>query len=147
MLRPHRALRLASPPLLLAALLLGAPARAQPAESVETILPGYWTYTASTLLVVSKTERRCIRRHEIDRVMAGAINHHYTCSYPNRVQSNGRVQMSGVCSDKKGRRIPISMNGRYTPTTLDVNVQIAGVIPGVVHGRRLSATCPGGQEP
>lgn len=125
-------------------------ARAQPEAAAEggggdAILPGWWSYTTHALLLYNKTERRCIKKHEIARVMSGAINKHYTCDYPMRSQSFGRVSMKGVCTDKKGRRVSVAMSGAYTPTTLDMRVQLVG-IPISIQGRRLSATCPGAEE-
>jgi len=138
--------RLLALPLLLAAIAAAGPALAQADEGGDTILPGLWSYKTSALTLYNKTERRCIRPNEIEKVMSGAVNHHYTCSYPARSQSYGRVSMRGVCTDKKGRRIPISMSGTFTPTTLDMQVQVAGIIPVSVRGRRLSPSCAGGEE-
>ena len=133
-------------PVLLAALVLAgaAPASARTQgndDGGDTILPGYWSYRTRALLVYDKTERRCLKRQEIERVMSGAINRHYTCTYPAREQSFGRVSMKGVCVDKKGRRVSVAMNGAYTPTTLDMTVHLVG-IPIKVEGRRISETCP-----
>lgn len=133
---------------LAAALGTGAPAvQAQTSSEIPgVILPGYWSYTTSAFVVIRKTERRCIRRHEIDRVMSGAINEHYTCDYPNRTVGDGRVNMRGTCRDKKGRRVSISMRGSFSPTTLDLDATIAG-IPVNLKGRRLGAACPNGEQP
>lgn len=135
--------------LLAAALGLIAPggARAQPeAGDGDTILPGYWSYSTSALYMINKTERRCLRAHEIERVMNGAINRHLRCTTALQGQSFGPVSMKGVCTDKKGHRVSVSMKGAFSPTTLDMNVQVAGIIPYAVHAKRLSATCPAGEE-
>lgn len=127
-----------------AALLLAvAPARA----AEPTILPGWWEYTTSALGKPS-TDRRCIKASEIERFVSSPGTRHYRCTYPERSIAGGRAHYRGTCVSKHGARYPITLDGSYTPETLDLKGSaqpVSGLpvtIPATIHGRRLSATCP-----
>ena len=132
----------------LAVFLLGAGAPSQAAAPETPILPGYWKYSAKTLLglINVKSERRCIKADEIDRFIAFPGNRHYKCSYPVKTVGDGKVAMQGVCVDKRGREAPIRATGTYTPESFRLNVQLTttnGIpVSGTMTAQRLSADCP-----
>jgi hypothetical protein len=136
---------------LLAVLALAAPAAAQP-SGASPIQPGYWESTNRLLTPFrsEKTERRCITPADVDKFLAGPSNHHYDCTYPVHVVENGVIQMSGVCYEKKGgRRVKVSGEGWYRPTSFALSATIATHFLGIpVSGRatteahRIGDACP-----
>lgn len=136
---------------LLASLALAAPAAAQPGAQ-PPIQPGYWESTNRLLSPFrsEKTERRCITPADVDKFLAGPSNHHYDCSYPTHLVENGVIQMSGVCVEKKGgRRVKVSGEGWYRPTSFALSASIATHVLGLpINGRatteahRIADVCP-----
>ncbi|WP_293677153.1 DUF3617 family protein [uncultured Phenylobacterium sp.] len=135
------------PILLLIALFAASPApAAQPA-----IQPGYWESTNRIVSPIrqTSTEKRCITPAEVDKFMAGPSNRHYKCSYPTNVISGGKITLKGTCVSKKGRKVPITGQGSYTPTsfnlTADVIVELLGLDVAVrasTEARRIADACP-----
>jgi hypothetical protein len=129
---------------------LAAPAAAQPRST--PIIPGYWESTNRLLSPVrtSKTERRCLTPADVDKFLAGPSNHHYDCDYPTRVVENGRIRMAGTCvSRKKGRKVAVTGQGNYTPTSFHLTATIATEFAGIpisgrasTDARRIGDTCP-----
>jgi hypothetical protein len=136
---------------ILAVLALAAPAAAQP-SGAPPIQPGYWESTNRLLSPIrsEKTERRCITPADVDKFLAGPSNHHYDCAYPTRVVDNGVIQMSGICVERKGgRKVKVSGQGWYRPTSFAVSATIATRFLGIpVSGRatteahRIGDVCP-----
>ena len=134
---------------LLAASALAVLANTAAASAAEApILPGLWKYSAKVLFGLAEVEggRRCLQAEEVERFMAFPGNKHYKCTYSTKTVANGRVDMQGVCTDKKGRRAPIRARGTYTPENfrLNINLKTTNGIPlsGVMSAQRVSATCP-----
>ena len=128
--------------------LLANVAVATQAATPTPILPGYWKYSAKTMLglINFKSERRCIMAEEVERFIAFPGNRHYKCEYATKTVGDGRVNMQGACVDKKGRRAPIRASGTYTPESfkLNVNLTTTNGIPlaGTMTAQRISPDCP-----
>src|SRR5688500_13281973 len=131
---------------LIAPLLLGGPAFA-----AETILPGYWETTNRLISPIphKKVEMRCITPKDVAKFMEGPSNRHYTCTYPTRSFSGGKILLKGQCVSKKGRKVDVSGEGEYTPTTMKLTAKVATEFAGLniagrasTEARRVSDTCP-----
>jgi len=128
--------------------LLANVAVASQAATPTPILPGYWKYSAKTMLglINVKSERRCIKAEEVERFIAFPGNKHYKCEYETKSVGDGQVNMAGACVDKKGRRAPIRARGTYTPESfrLNVNLTTTNGIPlsGTMTAQRISPDCP-----
>lgn len=121
------------------------------------ILPGWWKWDsqASVALAPSKPDHRmkCLRPKDIDKVLSGAINHHYVCRYNVAEIEGGRARLEGACTDKHGGTVPISLRGVYTPTSFNLTGRTQmqlGPLPvpvkARIDARRISETCPSGAE-
>ena len=124
-------------------------------HAAETIRPGYWEAHDEVLSPIrtSKTERRCITPHDVDKFMACHINHIYQCVCPEQTARDGVVSFKGQCVDKKGRQVGISGNGTYTPTTLTMNARVTFRLLGIpltgearTDARRIGDVCPAGAK-
>lgn len=133
-------------------ILFAAAAAAPAALAAETtILPGYWESTNRLISPVrsSSVERRCITPADVDKFLAGPSNRHYACTYPNKSIGGGRIAMKGSCVSKKGRRVAVSGEGSYTPTSFYLEATVATTFFGIpIAGRastnahRISDSCP-----
>ena len=115
------------------------------------ILPGWWRWDSELAVVSSSHELRCIRPADIDKVLSGAVNRHYSCVYSTSSFRGGQARLTGVCTDKKGARVPIDFRGSYTPVSFrltgTVSPSLGGLsIPlgGSLKATRLAETCPPG---
>jgi hypothetical protein len=124
---------------------------AGPASAAEGILPGYWETTNRLIYPIpqKKTEKRCITPAEVAKFMQGPSNRHYTCTYPTKSFENGKIVLRGQCVSKKGRKVDVSGDGTYTPTTMNLTANIATEWAGLTiagkastEARRISETCP-----
>lgn len=111
------------------------------------ILPGFWKYTVKAAGVIPLDDgRRCLAAEEISEFLAFPGNKHYKCTYPTKTIGGGRLEMAGVCTDKKGRRAPIRANGAYSAESFRLNIALTTTngIPlrGVMTAQRVSASCP-----
>ena len=134
---------------LAATVVLAGPGAAANAQT--TILPGYWETTSQIIspFPTRKVERRCIRPEDVDKVIAGAPNHNYTCTYPTKEISGGKIRLAGSCKTKHSAPVPISTEGVYTPDSLRMDARVKAKIGGLtipVHartsGRRIGDVCP-----
>jgi hypothetical protein len=139
--------------LLVAAPVLGsaAPLTAAPASSTASgVLPGYWEYQAKVFGIGVDKERRCLSADKIESFLFNPCNRHHRCTYPTKVVKDGKVQLDGTWTDKRGRQAKVKGNGTYTPTTmtLKANVRTITGIPlsGTFSARRIGDTCPAGAE-
>lgn len=121
-------------------------------QPVTTIQPGWWEMTNTLNLVVSNTEveRRCVTPADVDKILSGRINHHYTCTYPEKRVADGKMFFKGTCVDKRGRKVNVTATGTYTPTAYTLKADLSGRIAGVplrasalTVSRRLGDTCLG----
>ena len=135
------------PGLAAAALITGA-AGAAPRPSIE---PGYWETVSQVIspFPTSKTERRCIRPEDVDKVIAGSPNHNYTCTYPTKQIGGGKIRLEGSCKTKHDDPVPIRTEGTYTADTLRMDAYVKaklGSLPVPVHarttGKRIAEECP-----
>lgn len=133
--------------LFLAPLLLAGPA----ATAAEGILPGYWETTNRLISPIAQTkvEMRCITPTEVAKFMEGPSNRHYACTYPTRSFAGGKIMLKGQCVSKNGRKVDVSGEGRYTPTTMQLTAEIATEFAGLpiagrasTDARRVSESCP-----
>jgi uncharacterized protein DUF3617 len=133
---------------LVAAAVLAGPAAA---AAQTTIRPGYWETTSQIIspFRTTKTERRCIRPEDVEKVLAGAPNHNYTCTYPTREIGNGRIRLAGSCKTKHSDPVPINSEGVYTQDTMRLDAHMSarvGTLTIPVHARtsgtRLGDACP-----
>jgi hypothetical protein len=143
--------RLLSPlaaPLLLA---LAAGLAAGPAAAQNAISPGYWETTSKVTapFPTKKTERRCIKPHDVTKFMEGKINHIYTCTYPTKHVGDGKIRLDGTCSTRDGPAIPITGEGTFTADTLHLDAnntpRIAGLniaVKASTDARRIADACP-----
>lgn len=121
----------------------------QPATSIE---PGWWESTNTLNLVISNTEveRRCITPADVDKVLNGRINRHYTCTYPEKRVADGKMYFKGYCVDKRGRRVNVTATGTYSPAAFTLSAKLSGKVAGVplsatasTVAKRLGDTCLG----
>ncbi len=132
------------------------PADALCQESVDPakpILPGYWSYTASTVLSEASKGYQCVRPDKIDEFLAGPHNRHYRCTYPSKSVADGSARFDGECVGKHGERYKIAIAGSYTPTRFTLKGKIHGTIFGVpltlpiaIDARRVGGECPAGSK-
>lgn len=125
---------------------------AAPAAAAETpIAPGYWETTSQIIspLPTKKTEKRCIRAEDVEKFIGGSPNRHYTCTYPTREISGGRIRLVGSCKTKNSAPVPITGEGVYTRDTLQLDARIKAKLGGLtvpVHartsGKRIADACP-----
>jgi len=139
------------PPLLTAGVLAACLAAPNSAAAQSAISPGYWETTSKVTspFPTRKTERRCIKPHDVTKFMEGKINHIYTCTYPTREIQDGKITLKGTCVSKKGQKVAIAGSGTYTKTSFqldaDVAVEFAGLnIAGraTTEAHRIGDTCP-----
>lgn len=136
-------------PVLAGAALLAAPATPQ-AQSSQPVLPGYWEYTTRAV-GVGDTERKCVRPSEINRFFGGLSTRRWQCTYPVREVGNGRARFEGTCTDHKGRRVNVRLNGTYQQESFSFRggAQLARgtpYLPASINARRISAQCPADAE-
>lgn len=139
-------------PVLLAAAAIALPAAAPAASWAQTtIQPGYWETTSQIIspFPTSKTEKRCIRPQDVEKVIAGSPNHNYTCTYPTKEIGGGKIRLAGSCKTKHDDPVPISSKGTYTKDSLRLDATVKAKIAGLsvpVHarttGKRIGDTCP-----
>ncbi|WP_172448504.1 DUF3617 domain-containing protein [Caulobacter mirabilis] len=134
---------------LIAAGLLAAPAVAQ--TPTATIEPGWWESTNTASMVISKTERerRCITPEDVDKILNGRINRHYTCTYPEKRVADGKMYFKGTCVDKRGRQVNVTATGAYSPTAFNLDAKLSGRYGGIpisatasTSAKRLGDSCP-----
>ena len=136
---------------ILAPLVLAAVVAAPAVAREETIKPGWWESSNTLNLVISKTERerRCITPADVDKILSGRINRHYTCTYPTKRVEGGKMYFKGTCVDKRGRKVNVTANGTYSPTAFTLNADLSGKVAGVplsanasTTAKRLGDVCP-----
>ena len=134
-----------------AASALGAAALAGSAWAQSAISPGYWETTSrvTSPFPTQKTERRCIKPHDVAKFMEGKINHIYTCTYPTRQIADGKIRLEGTCATRDGPPVPISGSGTFTNDTMHIEARVAPKIGGLtvpIHAqtdaKRLGDGCP-----
>ncbi len=125
----------------------------EPADAGKPILPGYWSYTASTILSESSKGFQCVRPDKIDEFLEGPHNRHYRCAYPSKFVGGGRARFDGECVGKHGETYKIAIAGDYGPTHFTLKGRIHGTIFGVpltlpigIDARRLGGECPAGSK-
>ena len=140
---------------LLAAAVLAGPAAAAGSSQRTSIEPGYWETTSQIVspFPTSKTEKRCIRAEDVEKVIAGSPNHNYTCTYPTKEIGGGKIRLAGSCKTKHDDPVPIQSQGVYTADSLRLDATVRAKVAGMtvpVHarttGKRLSDTCPAPAE-
>ncbi|MFI4966531.1 MAG: DUF3617 domain-containing protein [Caulobacterales bacterium] len=140
--------------LLLAAPLL-ALAVAGAASAQKAISPGYWETVSksSSPIPTSKTERLCIKPHDVTKFMEGKINHIYTCTYPTKEVGGGKIRLEGTCATRDGPPIPISGQGTYTSDSLHIEARASLSFGGLTipvkastDARRLGDACPAPED-
>lgn len=128
-------------------LLATAPAVAQE----TTIQPGWWESTNTLNLIITDTdrERRCITPADVDKILSGKINRHYTCTYPEKRVAGGKMFFKGTCVDKRGRTVNVTATGNYSPTAFNLDAKVSGKLGGVpisatasTVAKRLGDVCP-----
>lgn len=130
-----------------------AAAAAAPAMARETspILPGWWESTNTASMVISKTERerRCITPADVEKILAGRINRHYTCTYPEKRVGGGKMFFKGTCVDKRGRKVNVTANGTYSQTAFQLEADLSGKYGGIplaasasTSAKRIGDVCP-----
>lgn len=128
-------------------LLAAAPAVAQE----TTIQPGWWESTNTLNLIITDTERerRCITPADVDKILSGRINRHYTCTYPEKRVAGGKMFFRGTCVDKRGRTVNVTASGAYSPTAFNLDAKLSGKLGGVpisasasTKAKRLGDVCP-----
>jgi hypothetical protein len=62
---------------------------------------------------VRDTETKCVRPSEINRFFGGLSTRRWQCTYPVRQVGNGNARFEGSCTDRKGRRVNVRLNGTY----------------------------------
>lgn len=121
-------------------------------EPATGILPGWWESTNKATMVISKTEveRRCITPADVDKILSGRINRHYTCTYPVKRVGGGKMYFQGTCVDKRGRKVNITANGTYSATAFELSADLSGKYGGIplaasmsTNARRIGDTCLG----
>ncbi|HRO32596.1 MAG TPA: hypothetical protein PLQ03_04210 [Brevundimonas sp.] len=143
-----RAVALAAP-LIAGAGVLAAPGVAG-SQSAQTPQPGYWEYTTS-VMGVRDTETKCVRPSEINRFFGGLSTRRWQCVYPVREVGGGNARFEGTCTDRKGRRVNVRLNGPYQTESFSFRggAQLSRgtpYIPASISARRVAAQCPANAE-
>lgn len=125
---------------------------AAPAVASETtITPGWWESTNVLNFVITDTdrERRCITPADVDKILSGRINRHYTCTYPEKRVAGGKMFFKGTCVDKRGRKVNVTATGTYSATAFTLSADLSGKVAGVpvsakasTTAKRLGDVCP-----
>ena len=124
---------------------------AGPVAAQSGITPGYWETINQVIspFPTRKVEKRCIRPAEVAKFMQGPSNHIYTCTYPTRDVTGGKIHLVGSCKTRDGKPVPITSEGAYTGDTFRIDARIQTQIGGFtvpVHARtvarRLGDDCP-----
>ncbi|MBX3476864.1 MAG: DUF3617 family protein [Brevundimonas sp.] len=136
-------------PVAAAAAILAAPGVAG-SQSSQTPQPGYWTYTTS-VMGVRDTETKCVRPSEINRFFGGLSTRRWQCVYPVRQVGGGNARFEGTCTDHKGRRVNVRLNGPYQAESFSFRggAQLSRgtpYIPASITARRVAAQCPANAE-
>jgi hypothetical protein len=137
-------LKISIKPLLVAAV-LSIPAIGLAQEPAKAIIPGYWSYSASTILPGSSDGRQCVTPDKIDDFMSGPHNKHYHCTYPNKQVGDGKAFFDGVCVGKHGDSYKLTVNGTYSQTRFNLkgHIQIFGLpAPISIDAKWLGPDCP-----
>lgn len=130
--------------------LTAVPAMAR--EGSSAIQPGWWESTNTLNLIITDTEveRRCITPADVDKVLSGRINRHYTCTYPEKRVADGKMYFKGVCVDKRGRKVNVTATGTYSQTAFTLTAKLSGKVAGVplsatasTSAHRIGDTCLG----
>lgn len=129
--------------------LIAAPAAV--ARETSTIQPGWWESTNTLNLLITNTERerRCITPKDVDKILSGRINRHYTCTYPDKRVADGKMYFKGTCVDKRGRTVNVTATGTYSATAFSLKADLSGKLGGVplkasasTTAKRLGDSCP-----
>lgn len=139
----------AAAPFAAGAAVLAAPGVAG-SQSSQTPQPGYWEYTTS-VLGVRDTETKCVRPSEINRFFGGLSTRRWQCVYPVREVGGGNARFEGTCTDRKGRRVNVRLNGPYQTESFSFRggAQLSRgtpYIPASITARRVAAQCPANAE-
>jgi len=133
--------------------LAAPPSRAETAGDQKAIAPGYWSYTASTILPGASVGRQCVRPDQIDEFLSGPHNRHYHCTYPSKDVSGGRASFNGVCVGKHDERYRIIVAGTYSQTHFNLRGRIQGRILGLplslpisIDAQWIAQDCPLGAK-
>jgi hypothetical protein len=85
----------------------------------------------------------------VEKFIGGAPNRHYTCTYPTREISGGKIRLVGSCKTKNSAPVPIRGEGVYTRDSLTLDARVQAKLGGLsipVHartsGKRLADDCP-----
>jgi hypothetical protein len=147
-------IRYVLPLTLLVSSLANALPAAATAQEAHAVSPGYWSYTASTILPGASTGNQCVRPDQIDEFMSGPHNRHYRCTYPSRSVGSGRASFEGVCVSKHGNSYNLKVSGHYSQTTFNLKGHISGIVilglpisaPISIEAKWLGPTCPPGAK-
>jgi hypothetical protein len=119
-------------------------ARAAP-QAAETIRTGQWEYNTRFGPIPVGSDQHCLKQVDVDNFNRGICLKRYTCNYETRVVQDGKIELKGAWTDKKGRVAPVTAKGSYTPESfrLNVNGKTVNGIPMVatLEAKRISATC------
>jgi hypothetical protein len=150
-------MRLLAPAMIAGTLILGtvaavaAPGIAHQAAGAggrTTILPGQWEYSYRIGPIPAGGEDRCLKQADVEQFAKGICTRKYTCDYETRVVQDGKIQLKGAWTDKKGRVAPVTANGTYTPESFRLNVRMKTIngipLAGVMDAKRVSAECKAG---
>ncbi|WP_396595420.1 DUF3617 domain-containing protein [Brevundimonas sp. R86498] len=138
-------------PALAGAIVLAAPSSPSQAQAAASeVLPGYWEYTTSAV-GIRDTEQKCVRPSEINRFFGGLSTRRWQCVYPTREVGNGNARFEGTCTDHKGRRVNVRLQGTYQAESFRFTggAQLARgtpYLPASITARRLAEVCPAGAE-
>lgn len=137
-------------PLILLAAAVGLATVAQ-AGPQNAISPGYWETTNQVVspFPSKKVEKRCIRPADVSKFMNGPSNHIYTCTYPTRDISAGKIKLAGSCKTRDGKPVPLTGEGAFTADTFSMEVSIRPEIGGLTVpvrartvAKRIGDECP-----
>ena len=125
---------------------LAAPQLASHAAAKTTILTGQWEYNTRFGPIPIGSDQHCLKPADVENFNRGICLKRYTCAYETRVVQDGRIELKGTWTDKKGRVAPVTAKGSYTPEsfTIAVNGKTVNGLPmaATLNARRVAATCP-----
>lgn len=141
-----RFIALAAPALAASMAVLAVTAPAGAAAPKTTILPGHWEYSYRIGIIPVGSEDKCIKPADAAQFSKGICTRRYKCEYTTNVVEDGKIQLKGAWTDKKGRAAPVTAKGAYTPESFKLDIKLKTVdgmpLAGVMNAKRLSATCP-----
>jgi len=129
-------------------LVAASAANSAAATQAETILTGQWEYNTRFGPIPVGSDQHCLKPADVENFNRGICLKRYTCDYETRVVRDGKIDLKGTWTDKKGRVAPVTAKGSYTPESFRLNVSgktVNGIpMMATLQAKRISPICTAG---